>query len=227
MTETVGFKCEFCGKQFARERTILSHLCEQKRRWDNRNDPAYRTAFIAWESFMSKTYPHSKKKYNYEEFMKTPYYTAFVKFGLYCVDVKAIRPQSFAEYLLRNKIAIDYWATDSNYGKYIVEYLQLENPKDAVKRTINHLADIAEPEGIDVKDALRYLGINKLCNDISTGKISPWVFYNCDSQFYDRLNEGHMALIQDAINPDVWQPRMLRDKNIADDIRNILKTACI
>ena len=82
--ETVKQKhrCEFCNGEFVRESTLMTHMCESKRRWMNKDLQGNRIAFQAWNEFYKKNTTNKKKK-TYEDFIKSAYYTAFVKFGNY------------------------------------------------------------------------------------------------------------------------------------------------
>ena len=46
------------------------------------------------------------KKETYEEFIKSAYYTAFVKFGNYCVDISALNIPRLVEYYLKENVKI-------------------------------------------------------------------------------------------------------------------------
>ena len=74
------YSCEFCKSKFARERTLVSHLCEKKQRWNSRDNTSNRLGFQSWIYFYEKMAPNKVKHKTYEEFIKSPYYTAFVKF---------------------------------------------------------------------------------------------------------------------------------------------------
>ena len=47
-------RCEFCNREFVRERTLLSHICEQKQRWLNRDIKGNRLGFQSWLQFYAK-----------------------------------------------------------------------------------------------------------------------------------------------------------------------------
>ena len=34
----MSYECKFCKKSFGSEKTLITHLCEPKRRWNNRKD---------------------------------------------------------------------------------------------------------------------------------------------------------------------------------------------
>ena len=42
------YGCEFCGRTFLRESTVLKHICEYKHRWLEKDRLGNRLAFQAW-----------------------------------------------------------------------------------------------------------------------------------------------------------------------------------
>ena len=186
------YSCEFCNRKFVRERTLVSHICETKHRWLERDRVGNRLGYQTFLQFFKKHTTRKKIK-PYEESIKSPYYTAFVKFGNYCVDVNAINVTRFVDWLLSNSIKLDNWCSDSTYTKYLIEYMRLENPFDALARSVEHCAQLAEENHIQPNDVLRYVNPNKICRAVITGKISPWLLYQSDSgvRFLDTLNEDH------------------------------------
>ena len=56
-------------------------------------------------------------------------------------------------------------------------------------------------------DYFRYGNSNRVCHHIVTGRISPWIVYNCASgvAFLDQLPEDQVAMIIAYIDPDYWQ----------------------
>ena len=93
------FSCEFCNKEFARESSIVSHMCEPKRRRLERSERGVQLGFQAYVKFYEMT---TSKAKTFEDFAGSPYYKAFVKFGRYCVDIRAINPAQFMSWLLKN-----------------------------------------------------------------------------------------------------------------------------
>ena len=223
---TKEFTCEHCERQFARESTILSHLCEQKRRWDEQTRPANRIAFAAWTQFYQQYQP-SKKDKSYREFTKSTYYGGFIKFGIYCIDAKVVNPLAYSTWSIKEKIALDRWTSDKNYGKYLVEYLRLENSMEAVKRSIETLLNIGDSENIVLGDVLRLYSANKLCHLVTQGHISPWLLFNCDSgtAFLGQLNGDQLGMAYDYINPELWNIRFKRDGETTDEVKALLRQA--
>ena len=169
----------------------------------------------------------STKHRTYEEFIKSAYYTAFIKFGNYCVEINAVNISRFADWLLKNQIKIDTWCTDTTYTKYLIEYLKVEDPLDAIARSVETTMTLAETAGILSKDVLRYGNTNRICHSITTGKISPWMLYHSTSgtQFLGNLNEPQVDMIIDYINPEQWKIKFNREPENVKQVKELLTIA--
>lgn len=220
---TIKFGCEFCNREFMRESTMAKHLCENKQRYLNKDLQGNRIGFQAWLQFYKKN-TSSKKNKTYDEFIRSAYYTAFVKFGTHCADINAINISRYVDWLLKNQIRIDTWTTDSVYTKYLIEYLRVEDPLDAIARSVQTTIDLAEIEGILPRDYLRYGNTNKICHNITNGKLSPWLLYQSDSgvKFLDNLNESQVKLVIDYINPELWKIKFNRESENVKQVKELL-----
>jgi hypothetical protein len=221
--EQVKYTCEFCQRDFLRESTILKHVCETKRRWLAKDLPGNRIGYQAFVQFYKKNSASGKLK-TPEDFIRSPYYAAFAKFGTYCVDINAINISVYSDWLLKNQIKLDKWCQDTTYNKYLCEYLRLEDPYDAITRSIQTTIDKAQEESIQSKDYLRYGNINKICYNITTGKISPWLLYQSSSgvEFLSKIIGSHEKMIIDYINPEQWALKFKRDPEMAKSIKELL-----
>lgn len=216
------FKCEFCEKEFVKENTLLKHVCESKRRWQDKDKRGNQLGFQAWVRFYSKH--TSKKKKEYTDFVKSSYYSAFVKFGNYCVDAQVMNVPRYVDYLLKEKISIDLWNRDSSYTKFIIDYCKVEDPLDAIARSIETTVQLARIENIQTKDVLRYGNVNRICFEITKGKISPWMLYQSSSglSFLEKLDNTQQKMILDYINPEQWALKFHRQKNIIPEVKELL-----
>jgi hypothetical protein len=208
MTVDTRYQCQYCKQQFSRETTLTAHLCEPKRRHQERGEKGVQLGMQAYLKFYEYSQGSARLK-TWEDFATSPYYRAFVKFGRYCQSSYVINPVRFMEWLLKNNKKIDYWCQDTNYNQYLTEYLQLETVADALSRSIEYSIDWAEKNTAAPHDCLRYGNRNVLCYAVTTGRISPWVIYNCASgqEFLNELNSEQIAMIWPYINADVWQKR--------------------
>lgn len=225
VTEKPKFSCEFCNREFIRESTILKHICEYKQRWLNKDIISNRIGFQCWLQFYKKN-SAGKKNNTYEEFIKSAYYTAFVKFGTYCAEANVLNVSRFVDWLVKNQIKLDTWNTDKSYTKFLIEYLRHEDPLDAIARSIETTIEMAMNEKILSHDCLRYCNKNKICYAITTGKISPWMLYQSESgtKFLDTLNSDHVKMIMDYINPEQWALKFHRNPDIVIKVKELLKS---
>jgi hypothetical protein len=205
---------------------MMKHLCENKRRWQDKDQPGNRIGFQAWVEFYKKN-TASKKPRTYVDFTKSAYYIAFVKFGHYCVDIKCINVVRYADWLLKNQIKIDSWCSDTNYTKFLIEYLKTEDPLDAIARSIEATMTISKDSGIETKDCLRYANRNKLAYAVTTGKISPWMLYQSESgvKFLEELDESQQKMIIDYINPEQWAIKFRRNTEMVTQVKELLNAA--
>ena len=222
-TATKKHQCEFCEREFLRESTILKHLCETKRRWMDRDKHSNRIGYNSWVQFFSKS--TNKKKKDYMDFAKSAYYTAFVKFGNYCAEAQVLNVPRYVDWLLKNQISIDTWNRDSNYTKFIIDHLKTEDPLDAIARSIETTVRLAENDKIQTKDVLRYGNRNKICFEVTKGKISPWMLYHSESglEFMSKLDRTQEKMILEYINPEQWAIKFKKSKSIINEIKELLK----
>jgi len=217
------YSCDFCNKEFKRPNSLLNHICQSKHRWLERTKPSSRIAFQAWLHFYAKN-TLTKKKREYIDFIKSPYYTAFLKFGIYCVDVNVANVYAYMDYLIKNQIRIDTWNTDTVYTKFLIEFLKEEDPLDAIARSIETTIELAKSDGVSSNDVLRYGNRNRICYTVTAGKISPWMLFHSESgaKLLDTLDETQIKMIIDYINPEKWALKFRREPENVKIVKEIL-----
>lgn len=226
-SETNKYSCEFCKRSFVKERTLTSHICEKKSRWLNKEHAGNRIGFQCWVQFYAKHSMSKTKNKTVEEFINSPYYIAFVKFGSYCVDNKVIHVPRYVEWLLKEQIKLDDWTSDRVYNRFLCEYLRVEDPFDAIYRGVEYCTTLAELNNIQPNDVFRYVNSNRVCHGITMGKISPWMLYQSDSgiRFLETLNQDQVIMISDYINYELWALKFHREPDITKQIRDTLTQA--
>lgn len=202
------FQCKFCQRRFQREATLLVHVCEQKRRSQERDEVGVNLGLQAYLKFYQVTQGSSRLK-TWDDFSTSPYYRAFVKFGRYCQSTRVINIPRFVDWLLKHNKKLDHWCRDSIYGEYLLDYTRVEDASDAMVRAIERSVAWAHDTGNPAHDYLRYGNRNALCHDITTGRVTPWVLYNCDSgvEFLSDLNTEQIAMTWPWIDSEFWQRR--------------------
>lgn len=224
-----SYKCRFCDKGFAKESTLTVHLCEPKRRHQQQNETGVQLGYKAYLRFYELSQGSARYK-SYEDFSSSPYYNAFTKYGRYLVAIRAVNTASFTDWLLKNNKKLDYWCKDSLYSEWLHDYLRKEAVQDALERALKEMQQYAD-EHPELKngfsDYFRYGNTNRIIHHITTGRISPWIVYNCESgiEFLDQLTEDQVGLILPYIEPDYWQ-RKFKDY-LADTewVKDILSKA--
>jgi hypothetical protein len=220
------YVCKYCDKVFKRENSLIVHLCEKKKRWQEKEEKGVRIGFNTYIKFYEYT-QHSTKTKTQMGFIKSPYYKAFVKFGRYCVSINAINVNRFVEYVIQQNKKLDYWTSDRLYTEYLSTLTVRENPIDTLTRAITYSMKWAEKQDADSKDMLRHGNINSNCYAVTTGHISPWVLYNCVSgkNFLSELNHEQTEIVWDFINPEIWSKKFKDHPSDVEYITTMLKKA--
>ena len=83
------YACVHCGKSFMKDKTLVAHMCERKRRALQKDEKRVQSGFMAFNRFWQLT-QNSKKPKSYDNFADSSYYNAFVKFGSFINNVNPI-----------------------------------------------------------------------------------------------------------------------------------------
>ena len=216
------YTCQYCKKDFIKESSLAVHSCEPRRRRQEQSERGVQLGLQAYLKFYQLTQGSARLK-TFDDFADSPYYRAFVKFGRYCVDIRAINPARFIEYVLKQNKKIDHWCRDSIYTEYLLDYLRVENVNDALARAMEFGITWQEQTSNPAHDCLRYGNSNAMCYAITTGRISPWIIYNSESgqQFLSELSTEQIAMIWSYIDSDFWMKKFQdypADQEYAKDI---------
>ena len=227
----MSFVCRYCKKSFVKETTLIAHMCEPKRRYQQEKETGVQLGLKAYLRFYEISQGSAKTK-NYDDFVGSPYYTAFVKFGRHLVGVRCVNTASFTDWLLKNNKKIDYWCKEALYLEWLHEYMKKEAVQDALERALKEMQDYADSEPKlqdNFNNYFRLGSANRIVHHISNGRISPWIVYNCDSgvDFVGSLNEEQIEIIMPWIDPDHWQ-RKFKDY-LADTewVKSVLAAAAL
>lgn len=201
-------RCPYCEKTFQRETSLSVHVCEQKRRWLDKDERGVQLGLQAFLKFY-EIHQGSARFKTFDDFARSPYYRAFVRFGRHCVDINAINPSRYVEWLLEKNKKIDHWYRDSIYDEYLFDYLRREAMTDAIARAIEYSISWGEKHEHPAHDMLRYGNENYVTLAVTNGRVSPWVLYNCESgqRYLENCREDNKKAIWDLIDPDFWSKK--------------------
>jgi hypothetical protein len=202
---TKPFTCKYCDHKFTKEKTLSVHVCEQKRRALARTEKHVVIGFTTYLEFYKKT-QHKTEDKTYEDFCKSPYYNAFVKFGSFVSNVNPMYPTKFIEYVVTSGVKLDHWCRDELYEKYILHLIKTETVETAVQRSLNHMFEWADSNQCPWNQYFLYVSLNRAMYDIKDGKISPWLVLNCPNgkEMLKKFNDEQLAGISTMIDLPYW-----------------------
>ena len=203
------FKCPYCGKEFTRERTLQVHMCEPKRRYLQKDEKWVVNAFMVFQRFYQIHQKNTKPK-TYDEFVKSAYYNAFVKFGRYIMHINPLYPERYIDYVLHSKIKLDHWARDDLYEAYLIDAIKREPVEAALQRTITTMMDWATEQNVQWSDYFRLVNTNRAVQHIQQGKISPWLLLGCNAgkRMLKSLNDEQLEMISKYISLKFWSQKI-------------------
>ena len=207
--ETVLNKCTYCGKTFTRERTLQVHMCEPKRRHLQKNEKWVQNAFLVFQRFYQIHQQNVKEK-TYDDFCKSSYYNAFVKFGRFMMHINPLYPEKYIDYVILSKIKLDHWARDDLYEAYLIDTLKIEPVESALQRSIATMMDWAQEQNAQWSDYFRLANTNRAVQHIQQGKISPWLLLGCTAgkKMLKSFSDEQLQMIAKFISLDFWNQKL-------------------
>ena len=169
--------CQYCKKGFMKENTLAVHICEQKRRALARTEKHVVLGYDTYNRFYKRTQNFKGDK-SYDDFAKSPYYNAFVKFGSFVSNVNPLYPERFMDYVVTSGVKLDHWCRDELYDKYVVDLIKTETVETALQRSITHMMSWGEDNQAQWNHYFLYVSLSRATYDIKDGKISPWIVLN-------------------------------------------------
>ena len=169
--------CQYCKKGFMKENTLAVHICEQKRRALARTEKHVVLGYDTYNRFYKRTQNFKVDK-TYDDFAKSPYYNAFVKFGSFVSNVNPLYPERFMDYVVTSGVKLDHWCRDELYDKYVVDLIKTETVETALQRSITHMISWGEDNQAQWNHYFLYVSLSRATYDIKDGKISPWIVLN-------------------------------------------------
>jgi len=220
------FVCVHCRTKFTKEKTLMVHMCEQKRRHLAQNEKHVVMGFYTFNKFYEIAQKSTESK-TYSEFSKSPYYNAFVKFGSFVSNINPLYPNKFIEWIVKSGVKIDHWCRDELYEKYIVHLIQTESVETALERSIKHMSLWAEKNNSMWNHYFNYVSTNRAMFDIKDGKVSPWLILNSNSgkKLLDQLDDTQLSAISNIIDPIFWSKKFKSSKQDIELVKQVIKEA--
>lgn len=187
------------------EKTLYAHMCENKRRAMQKDEKRVQAGFLVFNRFFRLT-QGTKKDKTYEDFTKSPYYNAFVKFGSFINNVSPLYPDKFIDYVIKSGVKIDHWCRDELYETYLYETIKTEPVESAVQRSLQTMMEWGDVSQAQFNHYFRYVNINRAVHDVKDGKISPWLMLNCKTgtEMLQSFSDEQLSIIAPAFDLPYW-----------------------
>lgn len=209
--------CDYCGKTFKRESTASIHVCEKKRRWQSKDFPETLAGFTAFDLFYRLSMQHKPKEF--KDFVDSQFFSAFVKFGGYCINTRVIDAEAYTRWLVRKQAKLKDWPTDRMYMLFIQDYLKKETVDRALERFVEHASKTSYFDTF-WETVNGYV----LADWVETGKISPWIIIGSVRAVtaIERLNEECFDRVAKSVDAGFWQKKITQNPQDVAWIKHII-----
>lgn len=227
MTEQ-KYICQYCNHSFTKEKTLVVHVCEQKRRALAKNEKHVLIGYETYNQFY-KLNQNSKGNKSYEDFARSPYYNAFVKFGSFVSNVNPLYPDKFINYIVTSGVKLDHWCRDELYDNYVVELIKKESVETALERSISHMIDWSNTYNASWNHYFLYVSLSRATFDIKDGKISPWLILNCNSgkDMLRKFNDEQLSAISTIMDLPFWLSKFKKYPEDVELVKQVVKESII
>lgn len=201
-------------------------MCEPKRRWLQKDEKRVQIGFYAFQRFYKISAGHKTDK-TYEDFVKSSFYNAFVKFGSFINNVRPLYTEKYIDYVVTSGVKLDHWCKDELYEKYANDLIRKEGVETALERSINTMAEWATEKDSVYNHYFLYASSNRITWDIKDGKISPWLVLNCNSgkTALNNLNDEQLSMLGIVLDPKHWAVRFKRQPKDVELVKQVAKEA--
>ena len=221
---TKPYVCQYCGHGYSKESTLIVHVCEQKRRALAKTERHVVLGFDAFNRFY-KMSQNIKGDKTYEEFCKSPYYNAFVKFGSFVSNVNPLYPDRFIDYVIRSGVKLDHWCREELYDKYVIDLIKTEMVETALERSIKHMMSWAESNQSQWNHYFLYVSLSRAVFDVRDGKVSPWVILNSANgrAMLKKFNDEQLAAIGAVMDIPFWLSKFKKLPADVELVKEVVK----
>ena len=228
LADNQTYTCQYCNHSFSREKTLAVHVCEQKRRALAKTEKHVVLGYDTYNRFYKKT-QNSKQDKTYDEFARSPYYNAFVKFGSFVSNVNPLYPDRFMDYVVTSNVKLDHWCRDELYDQYVIDLIKKETVETALERSISHMMTWANDHNAQWNHYFLYVSLSRACYDIKDGKISPWLVLNSSSgkDMLKKFNDEQLSAVNVIMDIPFWLNKFKRLSADVELVKQVVKESNI
>lgn len=202
------YTCQFCGSSYVKESTLVVHMCEQKRRNLAKTEKHVQLGYQTYIRFFQLSQKIKNTK-TYEEFAKSPYYNAFVKFGSFLHNVNPLYLDRYIDFVVTSGVKLDHWCREDLYYQYVLDLVKKEPADVALQRSISTMMAWADDNKAQWNHYFKYVSLNRAVYDIKDGKMSPWLVLNSTTgrAMLGKLNDEQLGIVFEVMDPTYWTKR--------------------
>jgi hypothetical protein len=218
------FTCQFCGHKFSREKTLIVHVCEQKRRHLAKSEKHVILGFDAFNRFF-KLSQNLKGEKTYDDFARSPYYNAFVKFGSFVSNVNPLYPDKFINYVIKSGVKLDHWCRDELYDKYVVDLIKSEPVEVALERSVSHMMGWGDNNQASWNHYFLYVSLSRAVFDVRDGKVSPWIILNSKNgkEMLRKFSDEQLQAISNIMDLPFWLNKFKKLPADVELVKQVIK----
>lgn len=228
IVDTATYACQYCKTKFSKEKTLVVHVCEQKRRALAKTEKHVILGYDTFNRFY-KTTQNSRGDKTYDEFARSSYYNAFVKFGSFISNVNPLYPDRFINYVVTSGVKLDHWCREELYEAYVLDLIKVESVETALERSIIHMQGWGDSNKAKWNHYFSYVSLSRACYDIKDGKISPWLVLNSATgkELLRKMNDEQLAAISHMIDPPFWVAKFKRYPKDVELVKDVVRESNI
>jgi hypothetical protein len=223
-----AYTCQYCGHKFSKEKTLAVHICEQKRRALAKTEKHVVLGYDTYNRFYRKT-QNSRQDKTYEDFAKSPYYNAFIKFGSFVNNVNPLYPDRFIDWVVVSGVKLDHWCREELYEQYVLDLIKSETVETALQRSISHMMSWADEHNAKWNHYFLYVSLSRASYDIKDGKVSPWIILNSPSgkAMLQKFSDEQLVGVQNIIDPQFWVNKFKKLPADVELVRQVVKESIL
>jgi hypothetical protein len=228
LAESKPYICQYCNHGYSKESTLVVHVCEQKRRALAKTEKHVMMGYDTYNRFYRKT-QHAKQDKTYDDFARSPYYNAFVKFGSFISNVNPLYPERFMDYVVMSGVKLDHWCRDEVYDSYVVDLVKKESVETALQRSLSHMLSWGDDNKAQWNHYFLYVSLSRATYDIKDGKISPWLVLNSSNgkAMLKKFNDEQLHAIGTIMDLPFWLNKFKKMPADVELVRQIVKESNI
>lgn len=200
-------------------------MCEPKRRWLQKDTKPALLGLWAFNRFY-KLSAGSKKEKTYDDFCKSPYYNAFVKFGSYLNNVQPLYTERYIDHVVTSGIKLDHWCKDDLYEAYVLDLILKEDVQTALERSINTMIEWSKDNAPSPwNHYFKYVNPNRAVWHLKDGKISPWLVLNCTTgkNMLGKFSDEQLNMLVNVIDPKHWSRKFKNKPADVELVKQVVK----